>query len=54
MNISTQVEIGSHDMNVVVAVSQFLVEFFEHEHSCSQSSRILGCEYTSFFNITLR
>ena len=48
MNISTRVEIGSHDMNAVVAVSQFLAEFFEHAQFCNQSSRILGSEYTSF------
>ena len=49
MKISTQVEIGSHDMDaVVVVVSMFLAEFFEHAQFCSKSSRVLGCEYSSF------
>ena len=29
MKISTRVEIGSHDMNATVVVSQFLMEFFK-------------------------
>ena len=29
MKISTRVEIGSHDMNAVVVVNQFLMEFFK-------------------------
>ena len=53
MSISTQVEIGSHDMNAVVAVSQFLAEFSNmHNFAVSQVefqavNILLFCEYNA-------
>ena len=54
MNISTRVEIGSHDMNAVVAVSQFLAEFFEHAQFAVSQVEFYAVNILIFFNITLR
>ena len=38
MKISTRVEIGSHDINAVVFVSQFLAEYIENGAAAMENS----------------